>query len=92
MASQKRPAGPRVQYQQQPQTAGTKPVEPEQLAPFFRGKTPKPGQPEPPECPACKRRMAVTLVTPVLFASELDDVTYKCDRCGGEIKRTIKRV
>ena len=35
--------------------------------------------------------MTVRQVTPVLFASELDDVTYGCATCGTEIKRTVRR-
>ena len=47
--------------------------------------------PENPPCPACERRMIVKQVTPVLFASGLDDVIYSCERCGTEAKRTVKR-
>lgn len=32
--------------------------------------------------------MSVKQVTPVLFASEIDDVIYGCDKCGTEVKRT----
>ena len=35
--------------------------------------------------------MTVKQVAPVLFASELDDVTYGCGTCGTEAKRTVKR-
>ena len=35
--------------------------------------------------------MTVKQVTPVLFASELDDVIYGCEECGTEVKRTVKR-
>ena len=35
--------------------------------------------------------MIVTQVTPVLFASGLDDVVYSCEKCGTAAKRTIKR-
>jgi hypothetical protein len=35
--------------------------------------------------------MTVRQVTPVLFASGLDDVVYGCARCGAELKRTVKR-
>ena len=44
-----------------------------------------------PPCPTCERRMAVKQVAPVLFASELDDVIYGCEKCGIEVKRTVKR-
>jgi hypothetical protein len=35
--------------------------------------------------------MAVKQVTPVLFASDLDDIVFGCDACGVEVKRTVKR-
>ena len=35
--------------------------------------------------------MAVKQVTPLLFASELVDVIYGCEKCGTEVKRTVKR-
>jgi DNA-directed RNA polymerase subunit RPC12/RpoP len=44
-----------------------------------------------PACPECQRRMTVKSVTPVLFASGLDDVVYGCEDCGTETKRTVKR-
>ena len=44
-----------------------------------------------PNCPQCERRMTVKQVAPVLFASDLDDVTYGCETCGTEAKRTVKR-
>ena len=44
-----------------------------------------------PACPKCERRMTVKQVTPLLFASGMDDVVYGCDDCGTEIKKTVKR-
>ena len=44
-----------------------------------------------PSCPQCQSRMTVKQVSPVLFASGLDDVVYGCDGCGTEAKRTVKR-
>lgn len=44
-----------------------------------------------PICPKCQGRMAVSRVTPVLFASGLDDVIFRCGRCAAEVKRTVKR-
>jgi DNA-directed RNA polymerase subunit RPC12/RpoP len=44
-----------------------------------------------PQCQGCQRRMSVKQVSPVLFASEMDDVIYRCDGCGAETKRTVKR-
>ena len=35
--------------------------------------------------------MTVKQVAPVLFASNLDDVIYGCEKCGTEAKRTVKR-
>ena len=44
-----------------------------------------------PTCPQCQGLMAVKQVAPVLFASNLDDVVYGCEKCGTEAKRTVKR-
>jgi hypothetical protein len=44
-----------------------------------------------PVCPQCQRRMTVKQVSPVLFATELDDVIYGCEDCATEAKRTVKR-
>jgi hypothetical protein len=44
-----------------------------------------------PNCPQCERRMTIKQVAPVLFASNLDDVTYGCEKCGTEAKRTVTR-
>jgi hypothetical protein len=35
--------------------------------------------------------MTLKQVMPVLFASDLDDVTYGCQDCETEAKRTVKR-
>ena len=48
-------------------------------------------KPKNPPCPQCQRRMTVKQVTPVLFASAMDDVIYGCQECGTETKKTIKR-
>jgi len=45
-----------------------------------------------PDCPQCERRMTIRQVAPVLFASELDDVTYGCETCATEAKRTVRRI
>jgi DNA-directed RNA polymerase subunit RPC12/RpoP len=50
-----------------------------------------PPGPENPPCPTCERRMVIRQVAPVLFTSELDDIIYGCEKCGTEVKRTIKR-
>lgn len=44
-----------------------------------------------PNCPQCQRSMTVKQVTPVLFASDLDDIVFGCSDCGTESKRTVKR-
>jgi len=44
-----------------------------------------------PDCPRCNKRMTVKQVSPVLFASEFDDVLYACVTCGTETKRTVRR-
>ena len=44
-----------------------------------------------PDCPQCNREMTVKQVSPVLFATDLDDVIYGCAACGAELKRTVKR-
>jgi hypothetical protein len=47
-------------------------------------------------CPFCGHRMAVTSVTPAMFAAtaegentELEDVTHGCVQCGTTLTRTI---
>lgn len=44
-----------------------------------------------PECPTCRRRMTVKQIEPVLFATGIDDIVYRCEECGVETKRTVKR-
>ncbi len=44
-----------------------------------------------PNCPQCQRRMTVKQVSPVLFASGVDDVVYGCEGCGTEAKRIVRR-
>jgi hypothetical protein len=36
--------------------------------------------------------MTVKQISPLLFASDLDDVVYGCDKCGTEAKRTVRRI
>ena len=43
-----------------------------------------------PDCPQCERRMTVKQVALVLFASNLDDVTYGCETCATEAKRNVR--
>lgn len=44
-----------------------------------------------PSCPRCSRKMTVKQVSPVLFASNIDDVIYGCEDCSTTVKRTVKR-
>ena len=45
-----------------------------------------------PECPVCKTGMRLVHVTPVIFAHDLNNVSYVCDECGMRTKRTLKRL
>ena len=59
---------------------------------FAAGKNGQPSKNgEAPSCTQCQSRMTVKQISPVLFASNLDDVVYGCERCGAEAKRTVKR-
>ena len=42
-------------------------------------------------CPNCKSEMTITEVTPIFLADGLEDVTYRCEGCRSEMKRTFKR-
>jgi C4-type Zn-finger protein len=44
------------------------------------------------ECPVCKRGMRLVHVTPIIFAHDLNNVSYVCDECGMRTKRTLKRL
>jgi DNA-directed RNA polymerase subunit RPC12/RpoP len=46
---------------------------------------------EPPACPSCKRRMTLKVVAPMVAALNVDEVTYGCDGCGTELKRSEPR-
>lgn len=45
----------------------------------------------PEACPKCHGRMVVKQISSVLFASNLDDMVFACEKCGTEVKRTVKR-
>ena len=45
----------------------------------------------PPVCPQCQSAMRLRTVEPVMFARDVDDMTYRCEACGTESKRAIKR-
>jgi hypothetical protein len=55
------------------------------------GSQPRAGGRNHPNCPRCERAMTVKQVTPLLFASDLDEVVFGCSDCGTEAKRTVKR-
>jgi transposase-like protein len=39
--------------------------------------------------PNCESPMTVAQVMPLLFANDLESVTYKCTKCGSELERTV---
>jgi ssDNA-binding Zn-finger/Zn-ribbon topoisomerase 1 len=41
-------------------------------------------------CPECGGRMVVSVVIPIMFSDGREDITYRCQECGGEIKRSGK--
>jgi len=49
------------------------------------------GAASPPACPQCRRPMQIRVVEPLMFARDVDDMTYRCEACGTESKRAIKR-
>jgi hypothetical protein len=44
-----------------------------------------------PACPQCQQAMNIRVVEPVMFARDVDDMTYRCETCGTETKRAVKR-
>jgi hypothetical protein len=44
-----------------------------------------------PDCPRCNRPMHVKQMSPVLFASEFDDIVFGCVTCSAETRRTVRR-
>jgi hypothetical protein len=44
-----------------------------------------------PACPQCRRAMQLRVVEPVMFTSDLDDMTYRCENCDTEARRTVGR-
>jgi DNA-directed RNA polymerase subunit RPC12/RpoP len=48
-------------------------------------------QTEPPPCPACRRRMTLKVVAPLVADPRVDEVTYGCVGCGTEFKRRGRR-
>lgn len=48
-------------------------------------------RPPVPDCPTCQRPMALRLVMPLVSPSGFDEVTYGCEICEAESKRTENR-
>jgi C4-type Zn-finger protein len=42
-----------------------------------------------PSCPTCKLEMRFVQATSIAFTPDLVDVSYICDECGRETKRTL---
>jgi hypothetical protein len=42
-----------------------------------------------PKCLECNREMTVTLVASMMFAKGIDQITYTCEECGTEQRRTV---
>jgi endogenous inhibitor of DNA gyrase (YacG/DUF329 family) len=40
-------------------------------------------------CPGCQEPMDAKAIAPA--TEELDDIVYRCPRCGAETRRTVKR-
>jgi endogenous inhibitor of DNA gyrase (YacG/DUF329 family) len=40
-------------------------------------------------CPGCQEPMDAKAIAPA--TEELDDIVYRCPKCGAETKRTVKR-
>jgi uncharacterized Zn finger protein len=53
--------------------------------------SPPPSRVPPPLCPQCQQAMRIRVVEPVMFARDVDDMTYRCENCGTETKRAVKR-
>ncbi len=43
-----------------------------------------------PICPGCRKTMVFKDKEHILFSNGLTDVTYRCESCGTETKRTVK--
>jgi hypothetical protein len=41
-------------------------------------------------CPDCGGPMCVLAIAPVPFENRADEITYRCDGCGTELKRVTK--
>jgi len=48
-------------------------------------------KPKSPACPKCTRAMTIKQIMPLMFTTDIDDVLYRCEDCGTELKRSVKR-
>jgi hypothetical protein len=44
-----------------------------------------------PDCPGCRVRMVYKTVVPLLNPANIDQVTYRCPKCGTETQRNVRR-
>ena len=42
-------------------------------------------------CLNCGGRLVVTSVEPASSRDDLEDITHRCDQCGTEVTRTVRR-
>jgi hypothetical protein len=43
-------------------------------------------------CAQCGGRMAIRLIKPAMFADDVEDIIHRCDGCGAELTRSVKRL
>ncbi len=44
-----------------------------------------------PACPGCRVRMIYKTLLPLVHQPNIDEITYRCPRCGTETQRNLKR-
>ena len=44
-----------------------------------------------PDCPGCRIRMTYKTVVPLVDPPNIDEITYRCPKCGTETQRNVKR-
>jgi len=44
-----------------------------------------------PDCPGCRVRMVYKTVVRLLNPANIDQVTYRCPKCGTETQRNVRR-
>jgi hypothetical protein len=42
-------------------------------------------------CLNCGGRLIMASVEPTSFGDDLDDITHRCNQCGAEVTRTVRR-